>query len=61
MQMLAEFTVTVGFAITVTSAVAVFTQPALLVPVIVYTVVTDGDAETVAPVDPLRLIAGDHV
>lgn len=54
-------TLTVGVGLTVTVLVAVFVQPFAPVPVIVYVVVTVGDAVTEAPVVALRPVAGDHV
>ena len=54
------FTVTVMEEFTVTVTVAVAVQPAALVPVTVYVVVTVGDALIVAPVVALRPVAGDH-
>ena len=49
----------VGFTVTVT--VVVPTQPAALVPVIVYVVVEGGFAETLAPVVADKPVEGDHV
>jgi hypothetical protein len=50
--------VTVGEGFTVTVTVVVLVHPAPLVPVIVYVVVTVGEAETVAPVVALNPVAG---
>ena len=60
-QMVALFTVIAGSGLTVTTAVAVRVQPAALVPVTVYDVVTVGHAFTVAPVVALKPVAGVHV
>lgn len=49
MQIVALFTVTVGFGIITTCAVSVFTHPKLFEPETVYVVVTVGFAITVAP------------
>jgi hypothetical protein len=61
LQMLAEFTVTVGNGKTVTTAVAVFKHPFAAVPVIVYVVVVVGFAVTLAPVVALSPVLGDQV
>jgi hypothetical protein len=50
----------VADGVTVTTTVAVFTQPEAAVPVTVYVVVPAGFAETVAPVVALRPVAGLH-
>ena len=49
----------IGFTVTVT--VPVLTQPAALVPVMVYVVVAVGLAVTLVPVVALKPVAGDHV
>jgi hypothetical protein len=61
LQMLGEFTVTVGNGKTVTVAVAVFKHPFVPVPVIVYVVVVVGFAVTLAPVVALSPVLGDQV
>jgi hypothetical protein len=53
--------VAVGRGFTVTEAVAELLHPTVGVPVTVYIVVTAGVAVTVAPVDGVRPIAGNHV
>jgi hypothetical protein len=45
---------------TVTTLVIVFVQPFTAVPVIVYVVVVDGFAVTLAPVEALNPVLGDH-
>ena len=55
-----EGQVIVGIGLTVTVAVVVFTQPAALVPVIVYVVVAAGDAVTDVPVVADNPVAGDQ-
>ena len=52
---------TVGAEFTVIVCVAIPVQPAPLTPVIVYVVVADGDALTVAPVVALNPVAGDQL
>lgn len=54
-------TVIIPLAFTVTIAVVVETQPAALVPVIVYVVVAAGVALTLVPVVALKPVDGDHV
>jgi hypothetical protein len=60
-QMLGEFTVSVGNGKTVTTAVAVFKQPLAAVPVTVYVVVVVGFAVTLAPDVALSPVLGDQV
>lgn len=57
----ADGTVTTGNGLTVTIEVVVLTQPAALVPVMVYVVVAVGLAVTLVPVVALKPVAGDHV
>jgi hypothetical protein len=52
---------TVGNGLTVMVCVDVFTQPAALVPVMVYVVVAPTLQVTVAPVDALKPVAGDQL
>ena len=52
--------VTTGNGFTVTVTVVVFVQPATDVPVMVYVVVTVGQALTTAPVVALNPVAGAH-
>jgi hypothetical protein len=61
MEGLFGFIVTVMDEFTVTVTVAVAVQPAALVPVTVYVVVTVGDAFTVGPEVALRPVAGDQL
>ncbi len=61
LQMLGEFTLTVGIGKIVTVAVAVFKHPFTAVPVIVYVVVVVGFAVTLAPVVALSPVLGDQV
>ena len=61
LQIVAEFTTTVGLLITVTVVVPVLTQPFALVPVTVYEVVEAGLAFTFAPVVALNPVAGLQV
>lgn len=60
-QIVTEGQVITGVGFTVTVAVVVPTQPAALVPVMVYVVVAVGLAVTPAPVVALSPVAGDHV
>ena len=62
-QMVVEEGVTVtaeGAGIIVTVTMLVLVQLLASVPVTVYVVLTEGEAITVAPVDALKLPAGDH-
>lgn len=59
-QIVPELTVTTGNGVTVTVEVAVLLQPEV-VPVIVYVVVEDGFAVTLAPVVDDSPVEGDHV
>jgi len=60
-QMAAEGQVIVGKGLIVTVVVPVPTQPAALVPVIVYVVVAAGFAVTLVPVVALNPVAGDQL
>jgi hypothetical protein len=60
-QIVAELMLSVREGRTVTEAVVVFTQPAVLVPVIEYVVVIAGFAVTVAPVVALNPVPGDQL
>ena len=59
-QIVGEFTVTVGLGVTVTTEVTVPVQPPA-VPVIVYVVVVAGFAVTLTPVVALNPVPGLHV
>jgi hypothetical protein len=59
--MVAGGTVIIGLLTTVTLVVSEFTHPLTSVAVIVYCVVADGEAVTLAPVVPLKPVAGLQV